>query len=256
MRSDDITRHASATNGAKQFNPNEHMTNLRGKDYLEVKWRLVWFRQDHPTATISTEIIEHDRPNLYAVVKATIVTDGAGSATGYSLTEPTSVAKDYIANAETSAIGRALAHLGYGTQFAPEMDQGDALADSPVQRRQPPAPQPAPQRPLQQAPPPEPVSMGGVDAVAPSTLPTGGRLGAKALAQWLARARSQFPDPGQVEQISLDLAGHVPENLTIVQAKEVMAAIEGSLLARDGEGRYYVADLPPDDDDDRRAAGE
>ena len=30
------------------FNPNEHMMKLKGKDYLQVMWRLVWFREDHP----------------------------------------------------------------------------------------------------------------------------------------------------------------------------------------------------------------
>ena len=31
------------------FNPNDHLINLKGKHYLEVKWRLVWFRMEHPT---------------------------------------------------------------------------------------------------------------------------------------------------------------------------------------------------------------
>ena len=30
------------------FNPNDHMMKLKGKDYLQVAWRLVWFREDHP----------------------------------------------------------------------------------------------------------------------------------------------------------------------------------------------------------------
>jgi hypothetical protein len=34
--------------------------------------------------------------------------------------------------AETGAIGRALALIGYGTQFAPEMDEEDRIVDSPV----------------------------------------------------------------------------------------------------------------------------
>jgi hypothetical protein len=34
--------------------------------------------------------------------------------------------------AETKAVGRALAMLGYGTQFAPEMDEGERIVDSPV----------------------------------------------------------------------------------------------------------------------------
>jgi hypothetical protein len=30
-------------------------------------------------------------------------------------------------------VGRALAMLGYGTQFAPELDEGDRIVDSPVE---------------------------------------------------------------------------------------------------------------------------
>ena len=39
---------------------------------------------------------------------------------------------DYLEKAETKAVGRALAMLGYGTQFAPELDEGDRIVDSPV----------------------------------------------------------------------------------------------------------------------------
>jgi hypothetical protein len=44
---------------------------------------------------------------------------------------------DFVEKAETGAIGRALAMCGYGTQFAPELSEGDlesgrvAYADSP-----------------------------------------------------------------------------------------------------------------------------
>ena len=32
----------------KTFDAKAHLTNIKGKDYLEVKWRLVWFREEHP----------------------------------------------------------------------------------------------------------------------------------------------------------------------------------------------------------------
>jgi len=41
---------------------------------------------------------------------------------------------DFGEKAETGAIGRALAALGYGTQFAPELDEGHRIVDSPVAR--------------------------------------------------------------------------------------------------------------------------
>ena len=39
---------------------------------------------------------------------------------------------DYIEKAETGAIGRALAKCGYGTLQAPEFDEQERLADTPV----------------------------------------------------------------------------------------------------------------------------
>ena len=45
------------------FNPEKHLMELQGKAYLEVKWRLVWFRQECPNGTIDTEevIVDLDR---------------------------------------------------------------------------------------------------------------------------------------------------------------------------------------------------
>ena len=127
------------------FNPADHLMKLKGKDYLEVKWRLVWLREDHPEATISTEhiIIEDDR----AVFRATITLPNGGGSTGYG-SETMKDFGDFIEKAETKAIGRALAALGYGTQFAPELDEGERVVDSPVQRKQtPPRGNQAPAKP-------------------------------------------------------------------------------------------------------------
>ncbi len=48
--------------------------------------------------------------------------------------------------AETAAIGRALAHAGFGTQFTAD-DEGEHLADSPVERSAQPATKRAPAKP-------------------------------------------------------------------------------------------------------------
>jgi hypothetical protein len=131
------------------FNPNEKLMSLKGKDYLEVKWRLVWFRQEHPDWGISTQIVEHNVEKRYAVVKATI-TDATGRvvAEGTKMEDAKGFA-DYLEKAETGAIGRALGILGYGTQFAPEFDEvvdgaaNPRIVDAPVElkRATPPRPQ-------------------------------------------------------------------------------------------------------------------
>ena len=118
------------------FNPNEHMMQLKGKDYLQVAWRLVWFRDadsGHPLWGLSTELMEHGED--WAVFKAT-VTDEAGRvlSTGHG-SESKRDFGDYLEKAETKSVGRALAMLGFGTQFAAdELDEGERIVDSPIVR--------------------------------------------------------------------------------------------------------------------------
>lgn len=126
------------------FNPAAHMMQFKGRDYLEVKWRLVWLRSEHPRAQVVTELVELG--NGVAVFKATvtlppqtIVPDGevmwSGSATGYGMATSDEFA-DYMEKAETKALGRALAVLGYGTQFTGrEIDEG-TVVDSPATQPQ------------------------------------------------------------------------------------------------------------------------
>ncbi len=145
----------------RSFNPNDHLMQLRSKegakDYLPVQWRLVWFRDQCPHGTIDTEELEVDldremeeevfvwnsdkrrsekvvkRAKGYARYKA-IVTDGQGGRATGTKSEKAASFPDYIEKAETGAIGRALAALGYGTQFAPDLDEAHRIVDSPVDR--------------------------------------------------------------------------------------------------------------------------
>ena len=115
------------------FNPNEHMMKLKGKDYLQVAWRLVWFREDHPDWGINAECIEQDQE--HAIFKAVICDEnGIQKSSGHG-SESKRDFGDYLEKAETKAIGRALAMLGYGTQFAAdELDEGERIVDSPINR--------------------------------------------------------------------------------------------------------------------------
>jgi hypothetical protein len=114
------------------FEPARYLTRVNGSDYLEVKWRLVWLRDRHPEAAIETELVSHH--DNVAVFRARIAIPGGGAATGWG-TESASDFRDYLEKAETKALGRALAALGFGTQFCPDFEFGAAagrVVDSPV----------------------------------------------------------------------------------------------------------------------------
>lgn len=122
------------------FDPSAHLTKLKGKDYLEAKWRLVWLRDEHPNAVIETQHIDIDLEKNHAIFRATVTIPDKGSATGYG-SESSRDFGDFIEKAETKALARALAALGYGTQFTgDELAEGERIVDSPVQRHS--APQP------------------------------------------------------------------------------------------------------------------
>jgi hypothetical protein len=145
----------------RQFNPNDHLVQLKSRDglrdYLPVQWRLVWFRQRCPNGSIETEMIhldldreteeeieawnEEHQANEKVVKQAkgvavfrAVVKDGKGGVGVGTKSEKAASFPDYIEKAETGAIGRALAALGYGTQFAPELDEEHRIVDAPVTR--------------------------------------------------------------------------------------------------------------------------
>ncbi len=106
------------------------LINLKGKAYLQVAHRLVWFREEHPEWSIQTEYVRIDEN--HAIAKATISDDGGKIiATGHKCEDKKGFA-DFAEKAETGSIGRALAACGYGTQFAPELDEEERIVDNPV----------------------------------------------------------------------------------------------------------------------------
>lgn len=106
------------------------MLDLRGKPYLQVAHRVVWFREEHQNWTIETEqlTIDDARALFTARIKdetGRVLATATGSETRQDF-------GDFIEKAETKAIGRALAFLGYGTAAAPELDEGARIVDSPI----------------------------------------------------------------------------------------------------------------------------
>jgi hypothetical protein len=128
------------------FDPQPHLIKLPRKvkdratghyttvydDYLEVKWRLCWFRDRYPHGVITTDEICVDLDRGYARFKATVEDGEGGRAIGYG-TETAAGFADYVERAETRALGRALAALGIGTQFVgQDLTEGEYIVDAPV----------------------------------------------------------------------------------------------------------------------------
>src|SRR5262249_3254316 len=70
------------------------------------------------------------------VIFRAVVRDGTGGMATGTKSEKAASFPDFIEKAETGAIGRALAGLGYGTQFTgDELDEAHRIVDSPVERQ-------------------------------------------------------------------------------------------------------------------------
>jgi hypothetical protein len=110
-----------------------------GKEYLEVAGRILLFRLDHPAEsgwTIDTDLALVNDDGC--VFKARVLdADGRIIATGHGRAIEAKSGNfngRIFEKAETAAIGRALAHAGYGTDDVEEADDSDSpahLADSP-----------------------------------------------------------------------------------------------------------------------------
>lgn len=107
------------------------LIELKGKPYLQVAHRLIWFREEFPDWTILTEIVYQDADRC--IIKA-IIKDETGRIRAEAHKQGTSKRPfDMIPTCETGALGRALAFCGFGTQFCTQdIDEEDELADAPI----------------------------------------------------------------------------------------------------------------------------
>jgi len=92
----------------------EKAIDFKGKKYVLVSDRVLYFNEQYPEGSITTELITNDE---MVVVKATVKPNEKQTFTGYS---QATWGEGYInktsalENAETSAVGRALAFMGIG----------------------------------------------------------------------------------------------------------------------------------------------
>lgn len=111
------------------------LMSLKGKDYLMVAYRLQWLVEEEPNFKIETKFHEITDGQTVCTAHVSLLNEKGEvtkSATGTKRETKTDFS-DHTEKAETGAIGRALAMLGYGTQFAiADLDEGSRLADAPV----------------------------------------------------------------------------------------------------------------------------
>ncbi len=111
------------------------LLSLKGKEYLQVAHRLVWFREENPTGVLKTQMLamQGEGNSEYAVFKTEVFIGGSLVSSGHKK-ETRGGFDDFLEKAETGSIGRALALAGYGTQFtADELDEKTRLADAPIE---------------------------------------------------------------------------------------------------------------------------
>lgn len=114
------------------FDPSRFLIRVKGgREYLQVKYRLLWFREVHPDWGIETRCVEFDLERGMAMFHATICDEEGNLRSSGSKMETARDFGDYAEKAETGAVGRALGMLGFGTEFAPEFDEGEHIVDSP-----------------------------------------------------------------------------------------------------------------------------
>jgi len=106
--------------------------NIKGKEYVEVNERLIYFRKTYPNYSLTSEVLEKTDKSILIIATISdekdrvIATGLAEEEKGSTFINKTS----YVENCETSAWGRALANFGIGldTSVASANEVQNAIA--------------------------------------------------------------------------------------------------------------------------------
>ena len=106
--------------------------------YLDVKYRVLWFRLRFPNGKLETEVLKVT--DQFAIVGCKVYADKAdppeqfiAKAVAQRFVAQVAFGERFLEVAETAAIGRALAYAGFGTQACWAGDSNLDRADAPVQ---------------------------------------------------------------------------------------------------------------------------
>ena len=115
--------------------------DIKGKDYVPVTERLIYFKKHNPNWIIITEIIKLDQQ--FVLMKASVIdSEGITRTTAHAYEKENSSfinKTSYIENCETSAVGRALGIMGIGidTSLASADEVANAVENQKKQRQRP-----------------------------------------------------------------------------------------------------------------------
>jgi hypothetical protein len=200
---------------AADYDPNNHLMQLKGRDYLNVQNRLLWFIRDQRSFisgglarvpyVIQTELVELDREAGFAHFK-TYVRDVLGNESTMYGSESAKDFGDFAEKASTKSLGRALLALGYGTAFAPEMDEGERVVDAPVERKRT-----GTRSTTEPAARPVPAAAAPAQPTAPTAEPLATEQQLRSISKLCEALGKPEPEPG----------------LTLAQARELISQLSG-----------------------------